>query len=47
MSVLALTALAAAEKPPIPAGLDAYLPVPASNPLTRAKVELGRNLFRD
>ena len=33
--------------PPIPAGLDAYLPVPASNPLTRAKVELGRKLFSD
>ena len=47
MSVLVLTALAAAEKPPIPAGLDAYLPVPASNPLTRAKVELGRKLFSD
>ena len=33
--------------PPIPAGLDAYLPVPSSNQLTRAKVELGRKLFFD
>jgi cytochrome c peroxidase len=33
--------------PPVPAGLDAYLPVPTSNPLTRAKVELGKKLFFD
>jgi cytochrome c peroxidase len=39
--------MAAAEMPPIPAGLDAYLPVPAANPLTRAKVELGKKLFAD
>ena len=45
--MLALTAIAAAEMPPIPTGLDAYLPVPAANPLTRAKVELGRKLFSD
>jgi len=32
-------------KPPL--GLDAYVPVPESNPLTRAKVELGRALFED
>lgn len=31
----------------IPAGLDAYLPVPDSNPLTREKVELGKRLFFD
>jgi cytochrome c peroxidase len=30
-----------------PLGLDAYVPVPASNPLTHAKVELGRRLFHD
>ena len=30
-----------------PLGLDAYVPVPATNPLTRAKVELGQRLFRD
>jgi cytochrome c peroxidase len=47
MSLLVLTAAAAAEMPQIPAGLDAYLPVPAANPLTRAKVELGRKLFAD
>jgi cytochrome c peroxidase len=44
---LGLALVSAAEMPPIPAGLDAYLPVPASNPLTRAKVELGRKLFSD
>jgi cytochrome c peroxidase len=38
---------AAAEMPPIPAGLDAYLPVPDANPLTRTKVELGKRLFAD
>lgn len=31
----------------VPAGLDAYLPVPANNPLTRESVELGRSLFFD
>ena len=36
-----------AEKPAVPAGLDAYLPVPDDNPLTREKVELGRSLFFD
>jgi cytochrome c peroxidase len=30
-----------------PLGLDLYMPVPESNPLTRAKVELGRQLFFD
>jgi cytochrome c peroxidase len=39
--------LAAAENLTIPAGLDAYLPIPAGNPLTREKVELGRKLFSD
>ena len=33
--------------PHIPAGLDAYLPVPPANPLTRAKVELGKKLFAE
>jgi cytochrome c peroxidase len=42
-----LAAIAGAEMPPIPTGLDAYLPVPAANPLTRVKVELGRKLFSD
>ena len=31
----------------VPLGLDAFVPVPASNPLTREKVELGRRLFFD
>ena len=31
----------------IPLGLDLHLPVPESNPLTTAKVELGRRLFND
>jgi cytochrome c peroxidase len=30
-----------------PLGLDSYLPVPADNPLTSEKVELGRRLFLD
>ena len=29
----------------VPLGLDAYVPAPESNPLTREKVELGRALF--
>jgi cytochrome c peroxidase len=37
----------ASDRLPIPAGLDAYMPVPAANPLTRAKAELGRRLFLD
>src|SRR5438094_1744905 len=40
-------ALAAADNLHVPAGLDAYLPVPENNPLTREKVELGRKLFFD
>ena len=32
---------------PVPLGLDAYVPIPASNPLTREKVELGKRLFFD
>lgn len=31
----------------IPAGLDAFLPVPAGNPLTPEKIALGRKLFFD
>ncbi|HEU0005352.1 MAG TPA: cytochrome c peroxidase [Terriglobia bacterium] len=41
-----LAALGAAELP-IPVGLDAYMPLPEENPLTREKVELGRKLFFD
>jgi cytochrome c peroxidase len=45
--LVAATILAGAEKLTIPAGLDAYLPVPENNPLTKEKVELGRKLFFD
>jgi cytochrome c peroxidase len=31
----------------IPLGLDLYMPVPEDNPLTVAKIELGRRLFND
>jgi len=31
----------------VPAGLDAYVPVPESNPVSREKVELGKKLFFD
>ena len=31
----------------LPLGLDLYMPVPEDNPLTRDKVELGRQLFSD
>ena len=31
----------------VPLGLDAYLPTPDDNPLTAAKIELGRKLFFD
>lgn len=36
-----------APKVTVPAGLDAFLPVPASNPLTPEKVALGKQLFFD
>ena len=41
----ALILLLAAVKVEVPLGLDAYLPVPAGNPLTVEKVALGRKLF--
>ena len=44
--VMLVVALGAAELP-IPVGLDAYMPLPEENPLTREKVELGRKLFFD
>ena len=31
----------------IPLGLDAYMPIPMENPLTREKVDLGRKLFSE
>lgn len=33
--------------PPPPLGLDLYMPVPDSNPLTRENVNLGQRLFND
>jgi cytochrome c peroxidase len=42
---LAVATLAAV--PSLPLGLDLYRPVPADNPLTPAKIALGRRLFRD
>ena len=32
---------------PVPLGLDAYVPIPASNPLTQEKVKMGKRLFSD
>ena len=37
----------AAWQPRLPLGLDLYMPVPEDNPLTRDKVELGRQLVSD
>lgn len=37
----------AAERLPIPLGLDTYMPIPENNPLTPEKVSLGRELFGD
>lgn len=33
--------------PPVPLGLDSFLPIPASNPLTAEKVAIGKQLFFD
>ena len=48
-ALLALTLILAGEvwvpKPPL--GLDLYMPVPETNPLSRAKAALGRELFFD
>jgi cytochrome c peroxidase len=40
-------AMGASALPPPPLGLDLYMPVPESNPITREKVLLGRRLFFD
>jgi cytochrome c peroxidase len=42
---VALTTLSAS--PPVPLGLDLYRPAPVDNPLTRAKIALGRRLFHE
>ena len=49
---LALVALVSAAAAPLsgsrtPLGLDLYRPVPTDNPLTPAKIALGRRLFED
>jgi len=44
---LVLLMLAAGERLETPLGLDAFLPAPEGNPLTREKVKLGRELFFD
>jgi cytochrome c peroxidase len=43
--LLAAAALAASRRPPL--GLDLYLPAPEENPITPAKLALGRRLFSD
>jgi len=42
---ISCTAVLCGETLPVPLGLDAYIPAPESNPLTREKAELGRALF--
>lgn len=44
-ALLACATALFAETLPVPLGLDAYIPAPESNPLTRAKVDLGREIF--
>ncbi|MBI1355562.1 MAG: cytochrome-c peroxidase [Acidobacteria bacterium] len=46
-ALLSLTAALAADLPAPPLGLDAFMPVPAENPLTPARIDLGRVLFFD
>ncbi len=41
------TATQGTASPEIPLGLDAYMPIPEDNQLTREKVALGRRLFSD
>jgi len=45
--LLLLSALEPAEPLTIPLGLDRYMPVPEENPITAAKIALGRRLFHD
>ncbi len=45
--MLAASAPAADFELHLPAGLDAYIPIPSGNPLTAEKVNLGRDLFHD
>ena len=45
LAILQFGILAAAVRIEAPLGLDAYLPIPESNPLTRERVTLGKRLF--
>jgi cytochrome c peroxidase len=45
LAILAVQVIASALS--IPLGLDLYMPVPESNPVTAEKIELGRRLFSD
>lgn len=47
MTASVLVLFAAAAQIQVPLGLDAFLPAPASNPITREKAALGRKLFFD
>ncbi len=44
---VAMAAAADAPQRHAPLGLDAYMPVPETNPLTPEKIDLGRRLFND
>jgi cytochrome c peroxidase len=44
---LMLAAFAEPQALRVPAGLDAYIPIPETNPITRESVQLGRKLFFD
>lgn len=45
--LLSLACIARAQPLAVPAGLDAFVPIPSHNPLTAEKVDLGRKLFHD
>lgn len=51
VAIMAVTVLGCravdAYRVPVPLGLDLFAPVPAENPLTRGRVDLGRTLFFD
>lgn len=47
LAVLVMLAGTSSASREIPLGLDAYMPIPESNPLTAEKVALGRRLFFD
>ncbi len=47
LTVIAISCAIALGATDPPLGLDAYMPVPARNPLTKAKINLGRKLFFD